>query len=318
MVFLSDFWYYWGDLPSSRSRAYVFQIQGRTISCGNWPTGGPCSISEDLMYWVDRSTPPARTLGGSAVLGNNMYIFGGYDGNTLTNDVWRSSDLGASWQQIAPSSPWQARYFIGFCSDGVYMYLHGGNQYAFMDMWRSADGINWELRANNLPMTGRRSPAMVFFQGWLYYMGGLHYSDGYPRGDVWRSSNAGASFSLVTNSAWPAREAHAAVVHRGVMYISGGTNSGSYLNDIWFTPNGVYWTKFAFTTQWSGRAYHNMISGSDQLLVLNGENVYGQQWDLWVLRVEETCAILDYQHCHWRTTCFSAPGMPSELHFGFP
>ena len=63
--------------------------------------------STDGKSWTreDTPSPPStqfsrRNSHAAVALNNALYLIGGYDGTNLLNDVWKSSDAGASWTRI--------------------------------------------------------------------------------------------------------------------------------------------------------------------------------------------------------------------------
>ena len=40
----------------------------------------------------------------------SIVLMGGYDNGSYKNDVWRSTDNGATWTQVNASAGWSARY----------------------------------------------------------------------------------------------------------------------------------------------------------------------------------------------------------------
>ena len=63
--------------------------------------------STDGKSWTreDTPSPPStqfsrRNSHAAVALNNALYLIGGYDGTNLLNDVWKSSDAGASWNRI--------------------------------------------------------------------------------------------------------------------------------------------------------------------------------------------------------------------------
>ena len=62
------------------------------------------------------------------------------------------------------------------------------------DVWRSADGVRWELATGAAAFSGRSSHQVVSYHGSLWVVGG--YDGGY-RNDVWRSAD-GVSWVAVT------------------------------------------------------------------------------------------------------------------------
>ncbi|MDD5187099.1 MAG: NosD domain-containing protein, partial [Methanoregula sp.] len=83
---------------------------------------------------------PREGLGSVAIPDSSIVVLGGKDGTySLRNDVWRSTDNGATWTQVNASARWTARY--GHCSvvtpgSGV-MVIGGQDASTYKnDVWR--------------------------------------------------------------------------------------------------------------------------------------------------------------------------------------
>ena len=93
----------------------------------------------------------------SMVYDNNIWVFGGLEGQRSQNDVWNSTN-GTSWSQPTTAAGFEARsYFSGAVADGR-MWIMGGKAISGAvknDVWYSCDGINWF----------ESTPAAAFIQG---------------------------------------------------------------------------------------------------------------------------------------------------------
>ena len=79
---------------------------------------------------------------------SGFYVVGG-DGETALNDVWYSAD-GASWRLLTATAPFAAREGHQAVSYNGSLWVVGGllensTLNYFNDVWRSADGANWDL-----------------------------------------------------------------------------------------------------------------------------------------------------------------------------
>ena len=124
---------------------------------------------------------------------------GGDDGSfsTSKNDVWRSTDNGATWTQITASAEWVGRYSHTSAAmpDGSIVLIGGFTPNGIMnDMWRSTDnGATWTQVNASAGWTvrwGHTSVAMP--DGSIVLMGG-YGEDATFKNDVWRFQSTGSS-----------------------------------------------------------------------------------------------------------------------------
>jgi hypothetical protein len=112
-------------------------------------------------------------------------LMGGYDGSiTRRNDVWRSTDQGATWMQLTAAAPWVGR--MGHTSEALpdsSIVLMGGTYYdgGFVylnDLWRSKDqGATWTQMTAAAEWTPRYDHTSVTLpDGSIVLMGGKDLS----------------------------------------------------------------------------------------------------------------------------------------------
>ena len=131
----------------------------------------------------------------SVVLTNNdLLIMGGaifLPNYYLTNDIWRSSDKGRSWQSIPVSNHWSIRNaFQSVVLPNNSILVMGGYDGALNlnDVWLSVNGgVNWKNISPSLSHWGGNSlfQAVVLPNGNVLVMGGVKNSN-FPRNDIWR------------------------------------------------------------------------------------------------------------------------------------
>ena len=211
------------------------------------------------------------------------------------NDVWRSTDQGATWDEISPHEDppppigkWLGRegHTSVVLSDESIVLMGGWNGVTrYNDVWRSTNkGAMWGERPVDGPRwTARHShTSVVLPDGSIVLMGGE--DSGGRKNDVWRSTDKGASWTEMTaNAEWLARNGHASVVlPDGSIVLMGGWANAGRQNDVWRSTNkGATWTRMTANAEWSVRSYLTSVALPDGSIVFMGGNDGSQQNDMW-------------------------------------
>lgn len=256
-----------------------------------------------------------------------MVLLGGWNGTAqptwgdtvTTNEVYRSAD-GVTWTSVlahAAAPPqtgagqrWRRRHAHGTLlvtiSGTEYIYIIGGDGFdSFFggdgaggapyptDVWRSAAstyGATWE-RMTASAEWGSRLLHMVWALGETLYVAGGQtcQTTGCVLNDVWKSTDAGATWSRVTHNApWTGRGtfSNSLPVLNGKAYLIGGEqydNSAAdrvYYNDVW-SFDGTTWEQHTPAAPWTARGYHNVLLWNSRLWLLRGAAASGMLNDAW-------------------------------------
>jgi hypothetical protein len=212
--------------------------------------------------------------------------------STFFNDVWSSTD-GTNWEQLTANAPWKERAGLSaIVFDGSIFVIGGGNgddvaiggtgRELFNDVWRSSNGINWELVTDNAPWPARAGAAVVEKNGYLYILGG---EDGFLCNsesgslqcpyfnDVWRSHD-GASWELVTAAAgWSPRPGHQCQVVQDTIVCFGGFGFPAgdptvpvHPSDVWASRDGENWAQTS-DAPWNASSSADVKYDFDSLVV---------------------------------------------------
>ena len=229
-------WVFGGNAswPGRRYHQAV-QHRGRLYVLGGY--GYPSENKNDVWSWAagesswgletgDAAWPARR--GHQAVSHNGrIYVMGGRNDSTdYFKDVWSSAD-GKSWVNEG-NAPWSGRYYHQAVSHMGRLYVLGGkigrsSSTRINDVWSSLDGRSWRReKADGSVWDKREEHQALSRDGRLYVLGG----NGGERGNVYKNdvwwSTDGKSWTLETgDAAWPAREAHQAVVFPPSLVLSG-------------------------------------------------------------------------------------------------
>jgi type II secretory pathway component GspD/PulD (secretin) len=222
----------------------------------------------------------------------SIVLMGGNDGSDLyANDVWRSTDQGATWTQMTAAAEWAARteHSSVALPDGSIV-LMGGHGYLggvgtiFSDVWRSTDqGVTWTSIKVGPGWSARyRHASVVLSDGTIVLMGGSW------KNDVWRSIDQGATWMQMTPAApWVGRVGHTSVAlpDDSIVLMGGsdGSTSNSLKNDVWrSTDQGATWTEMTAAAEWTARSGHSSVVLQDGSIVLMGGNDGSFRNDIWL------------------------------------
>ena len=132
-----------------------------------------------------------------------MYVIGGFGTSTRLNDVWKSTDGGATWTRVTASAAFSARnthssvYIPSGANAGIYVIggrTGGGASSLVNDVWKSTDGgANWTRVTANAAFAVRSLHSSVAFGQAIYVFGGRGVS-GNHYNDVWKSTDGGATW----------------------------------------------------------------------------------------------------------------------------
>lgn len=269
---------------------------------------------------VNPAAPWAPRTGLESVeLGGRFYVMGGRTplpppappfASIIQRDVWVSEDRGASWELLG-EAPWPERAFFEAVTKGRYMYVMGGQSFSlecpipgcapedqvpvsvfYNDVYRSSDGISWELMTDDAAWAPRSGLSAVVHRGWIYVFGGAFGDDEAIGGagrefftDVHKSRDGRHWIKVTDDVPWPGRGGAAAVVKNGWIYLLGG-EEGFLLEpfgDVWRSRKGAEW-ELINKEAWLPRSGHKCGVLTGMIVCFGGFNLLGNPMDVQISR----------------------------------
>jgi N-acetylneuraminic acid mutarotase len=208
------------------------------------------------------------------------------------NDVWRSTDNGATWTEMTADAGWSGRNGLSVvATPDNSIVLMGGNDFNGdkSDIWRSTDdGATWTEMNPHAGWPPRSYQSSVAMQdGSIVLMGGVgdtnnnisHYND------VWRSTDDGATWTEMNpHAGWPPRLYQSSVAMQdGSIILVGGEDTGGRHPDnvLRSTDYGATWVEITAHAGWSGREGQSIVAMPDNSLVLMGGYANSYLNDVW-------------------------------------
>ena len=245
-----------------------------SIGSYRWTNVRP-TVPFDPGMWAPRAGLQAVELR------NDLYVMGGrgpfsFEAETvLYGDVWKSSDVGATWTRVAQWQPsqgapqmWAPRAYFGSVTHRGRIFVIGGQNFQTMPNPIFPGGCaSLPPGVPCLPIV----PNSTFFD------------------DVWSSKDGVTWTAETTDAPWAGRAGLSAVVHDGAIYILGGSQgddastggTGRILfNDVWMSRDGRNWAEVARRgPRWTPRAGAAVVSKGGYLYVLGGERGFSCGFD---------------------------------------
>ena len=261
------------------------QVQFADGSAGN-PTGWAWYFGDEAYDapWM-QMTMEAEWTGRDghssvALPDGSIVLMGGSPG--FRNDVWRSTDQGATWTQMTAAASWAGRmdHTSVALPDGSIALMGGNDGSASVlnnprkDVWRSTDqGATWTQMTAFALWTGRhRHTSVALPDGSIVLMGGMNFRTSTRFNDVWHSDDQGATWTQMTAaSPWTGRQSHSSVVLPDGSIVLMGGHDGNYRNDVWRSDDqGATWTRMTAAAPWTARSGHTSVALPDGSIILMG------------------------------------------------
>jgi hypothetical protein len=252
--------------------------------------------STDGATWnraTDSSAFSPRAEHTSVVFSGKMWIIGGASSQKLLNDVWYSTD-GATWNRATDSSAFSPRAEHTSVVFNDKMWVIGSkidfnNPNKGDDVWYTNDGITWTQATDSAAFCARSNHTSVVFDNKMWVFGGRrNYTSGVTtNNELWYSTDGISWSKSVFNEDFGYRLGHTCVVSENKMWIVGGntpTFSNLFINDVWFTSDGITWSQAVDSALFPPRAEHTSVVFDNKMWVIGGYDDNGSKNDVWWLK----------------------------------
>jgi hypothetical protein len=178
--------------------------------------------------------------------------------------------------------------------DGYFYMMSGraGISKIYSDVWRSPDGVNWEMMTARAEWGKRAYPEVDVVQGHLILTGGQSLSTFYN--DVWRSADQGRRWEQVcANAPWGVRAGHHTHAIDDEIYLFGGARNSFnriFYPELWVSKDlGETWELRAELPVDMGRAGMQVVHIDGTIYFMGGDHdkpVFQANWpgrrnDIW-------------------------------------
>lgn len=255
--------------------------------------------TSDGENWESKGDAPwaGRHGFGCVVFDDKIWVIGG-DQHT---DIWNSED-GVHWNKVLDEVPWGERYFPYIVSfkgkiwvmGGIHIDFAAGNELRekYNDVWSSTDGVNWvrEVEFVRWMPRGLISGSAILNDELYLYGGSVLYS--YAFNDVWKTDNGIDWTKVISHAPWSPRQWNSIANSKDNLWVMAGdydVRNDTMLNDVWYSPDGEFWTeqKGVF---WEPRHAAPVIEYKNKLWLIGGlisRNDGGVANDVWAMDLIE-------------------------------
>ncbi|MEM4385349.1 MAG: kelch repeat-containing protein [Candidatus Anstonellales archaeon] len=233
-------------LPSGRIEHTMVRYNNKLYVFGGY--GGeynqPATHLNDIVEFdifnnkwttINASNPPSPRMAHSAVvIGNYMYVFGGYDGTNFNNELWRYNFTNSTWTKLNPTGnlPQPRAEHISFAKDGELYIGFGLSGHTFYrDLWKYNPSDNtWTQVFNNAPYGVAGSTCHVI-DNKLYVFFGRDDNNIFNTAIVCDMTTNNITFSTVELDVLPRCDHSSVYYTNNIIFFYGGFN-GMYLRDM--------------------------------------------------------------------------------------
>jgi N-acetylneuraminic acid mutarotase len=242
-------------------------------SCSKSPT-----TSTDIIGNWKRSSEfegVGRTESVSFIIGDKVYVGGGYDGSNRLNDFWEFNQVTGTWIRKADFPGTARNSAVAFTVNGkgyVGTGYDGINK--LTDFWEYNPTTNTWARIADFAGTARYG-AVAFSIGDNGYVT-TGYDGNYLK-DLWEYNATTNTWTQKASLTGSKRTDAVAFVYNSKAFVVSGINNGSYLNDFWvYDPATDTWAEKRKISSISDETYDdeygdNITRSNAAIFLMNGK-----------------------------------------------
>jgi len=240
-------------------------------------------LSPVMQPWTQLLSGASIRYGATAVaIGTDMFVFGGVS-SVYYNDVWKYDTLLYNWTQLTSGAT--GRNAHSAVAIGTDMFIFGGFSAGvyYNDLWKYNTVLNTWLQptySGTAPST-RYGPTAVAIGTDMFIFGG--YNGTTYLNDLWKYNTITDTWSpplAPTGNIPLIRRYHSAVAIGTDMFVFGGNNGTTYLNDLWKYDTLLNtWTQLLSGA--SVRRNHTAVAIGTDMFIFGGYNGTTYFNDLW-------------------------------------
>ena len=174
-------------------------------------------------------------------INNKNYLFGGFQEQGFSNDLWEYSQNNNIWEKIYLSNQPEPREAssIAFSEDENYLYLYGGNDdsHNYGDLWilDLNSGTSWEKLSITDGPSYRKDAYLFYRRGNIYLFGGTE--EGVSKLDLYRLNKTEEKWEKINylNTSPDTRDAYSVIYSEAnnYLFLFAGSKDGNKSNDLW-------------------------------------------------------------------------------------
>ncbi len=236
---------------------------------------------EPLSTWTRETDAAAfgyQSAYEAVVYAGNIWLIG------KNGDVWSSAG-GVDWALATGNAGYPLRGSVAAVvhdsGDGEKIWVVGssadGNTSS--DVWRTSNGVDWEIVTLNAQFMDRDNHDAVSFNGKIFVYGG--YRSNVYFSDVWSSADGINWTQEEQYNYYGNRAFFSALVHGGKVWIIGGYSSiMGYSSDVMSSVDGINFNPVFSAAKFAPTRHHAAFSHDGRIWVIGGQtgaNAYNSQ-----------------------------------------